>query len=50
MSEVLNKLCDELREVWGYLPTFKEVYDAYTQGDLMLSDAQENAILERFEE
>lgn len=33
----------------GYTPTTMELYDLYNQGELALSDSEENALLEAYE-
>ena len=48
-SKEFESLFERLRKEWGYYPVITEVYDLYTQGELTLSDAEEDALLDKYE-
>lgn len=40
MQSIINKY----EKQWGYKPTTEEIYNAFSDGELILTDAEENAL------
>ncbi len=45
----MNNLLARYKKYYGYNPTIQELYSLYTQGELQLSDSDENALLKAME-
>ena len=45
----MKKLINDWLKKYGYTPTIWELHSLYTQGELILTDKQEDEILEYFE-
>lgn len=41
----MKSIISKYKKVYGYEPTINELYSLYTQGSLVLSDKEENALL-----
>lgn len=44
VAKVISDLVDRLIKEWGYVPTQEEIMQAYTDGELMLSDNEEDIL------
>ena len=44
VAKVISNLVDRLIKEWGYVPTQEEIMQAYTDGELMLSDNEEDIL------
>lgn len=44
----MKKLINDYQKKYGYTPTIWELHILYTQGELILTDKQENKLLEYF--
>jgi len=45
----MKTIIKRYKEKFGYIPTIYELYNLYTQGELKLSDNEENALIIEFE-
>lgn len=46
----MQSLLDRYEQKHGYRPTLAELYSLYTQGQLVLSDTEEDALLQAMEQ
>ena len=44
VRQVISDLVDKIQEDWGYVPTQEEIMQAYTDGNLVLTDAEEDVL------
>ena len=44
VAKVISDLVDRLIKEWGYVPTQEEIMQAYIDGELMLSDNEEDIL------
>jgi hypothetical protein len=45
----MKTIIKKWKQQYGYEPSFAELYSHYTQGNLMLTDKEENEILKTYE-
>ena len=45
----MKTIIEKYEKKYGYMPTIKELYNLYTQGELRLTDDEENTLIKEFE-
>jgi hypothetical protein len=49
-SYILKNLINKYQKKYGYKPSIGELYDLYNQGELILSDVEEDSLIKAFED
>lgn len=46
----MKTIIEKFKRQYGYEPSMKELHSLYTQGELSLTDSEEDSLLEYFEQ